>query len=182
MVLFVEGTYMMYFVYLIENLFVIEIFQVGSRIKRATGDIIKEMAQDLPPIGGYEPIQWKRNLPLRGFHPLVYFFGLCGLTSYGFYRVILGNREMYELKREKMWSRIYLLPLLQLEQDRDMVRRTLLHHKREGEMMSNIPWWEVKSTYHDDAFHPPTTTIFGKRLDPDSYLIFSDTKDRFSKE
>lgn len=42
--------------------------------------------QDLPPVGGYEPIQWKRNLPSRGFRGSVYFWGIAGLMTFGFYR------------------------------------------------------------------------------------------------
>lgn len=40
-----------------------------------------------------------------------------------------------ELAREKMWSRIHLIPVLQAEQDRDQVRRMWADQARERELM-----------------------------------------------
>ncbi|ODQ79137.1 hypothetical protein BABINDRAFT_18481, partial [Babjeviella inositovora NRRL Y-12698] len=93
------------------------------------------MAQDLPPIGGYEPVQWKRNLPSRGFRPIVYFIGLVSLSAYGFYRVSLGIHERRELRREQRWMEWYLTPLLQAEIERDSLRRTIAYNKRVNEVM-----------------------------------------------
>lgn len=40
-----------------------------------------------------------------------------------------------ELAREKMWSRIHLIPVLQAEVDRDLVRRHLADQAREKELL-----------------------------------------------
>ena len=40
-----------------------------------------------------------------------------------------------ELAREKMWSRIHLIPLLQAEEDRDLVRRHLASQAMEKELL-----------------------------------------------
>jgi len=40
-----------------------------------------------------------------------------------------------ELAREKMWSRIHLIPVLQAEEDRDLVRRHLAQSARERELL-----------------------------------------------
>lgn len=40
-----------------------------------------------------------------------------------------------ELAREKMWSRIHLIPLLQAEEDRDTVRRHWAAQARERELL-----------------------------------------------
>lgn len=50
-----------------------------------------------------------------------------------------------ELAREKMWSRIHLIPLLQAEADRDLVRRHWAEQAREKELMGV----ETK-VYHSD--------------------------------
>lgn len=47
------------------------------------------------------------------------------------------TRERSELAREKMWSRIYLIPALTAEEDRDLVRRHLADQKREKELLGN---------------------------------------------
>jgi hypothetical protein len=51
------------------------------------------MPQDMPPTGGYSPVQYKRNLPARGFRPAVYLFGTAALMTYGFWKVGQGIRE-----------------------------------------------------------------------------------------
>lgn len=44
-------------------------------------------------MGGYNPVQYKRNLPVRGFRPAVYLLGTGVLMTYGFWRVGQGIRE-----------------------------------------------------------------------------------------
>ena len=52
-----------------------------------------------------------------------------------------------ELAREKMWSRIYLIPLLQAEADRDQVRRYYSQQAMEKELLG----YETK-VYHNDRY------------------------------
>lgn len=51
------------------------------------------MPQDMPPVGGYDPVQYKRNLPARGFRPSVYLVGVGLIVTYGFYVYGKGMRE-----------------------------------------------------------------------------------------
>ncbi|KAK4107242.1 hypothetical protein N656DRAFT_785540 [Canariomyces notabilis] len=86
----------------------------------------------MPPAGGYDAVQYKRNLPSRGlFRPGPLLAGGALLMLYGWYRVVKGIREQNELAREKMWARIHLIPLLQAEEDRDLVRRHIADQERE---------------------------------------------------
>ncbi|KAI9863504.1 MAG: hypothetical protein M1824_000184 [Vezdaea acicularis] len=112
------------------------------------------MPQDLPPSGGYEPVQYKRNLPARGFRPVYYLVAVGLICTYGFYKVGKGNREKNELAREKMWSRIHLIPLLQAEEDRDLVRRHWADKARERELLGS-----ETSPYHSDRFVRPTFAV-----------------------
>ncbi len=48
-----------------------------------------------------------------------------------------------ELQREKVWSRIHLVPLLLAEGDRDAYRREQAALEREREIMKDVPGWEV---------------------------------------
>ena len=52
-----------------------------------------------------------------------------------------------ELAREKMWSRIHLIPLLQAEEDRDQVRRHFADKAREKELLGT----ETK-VYNSDRY------------------------------
>lgn len=53
-----------------------------------------------------------------------------------------------ELAREKMWARIYLIPALQAEEDRDQVRRYLADKAREKELLGS----ETK-IYNSDRYN-----------------------------
>ncbi|THW62244.1 hypothetical protein D6D19_09833 [Aureobasidium pullulans] len=165
------------------------------------------MPQDMPPTGGYEPVQYKRNLPARGFRPATYLIMVGAICTYGFWRSIeqpgprreeeleerardgeyriaaIPGRERLqeaqmkiyrinwpnldfekevnadfvlhsELAREKMWSRIHLIPMLQAEEDRDQVRRHLADKARERELLGA----ETK-VYHSDRFVRPTFAV-----------------------
>lgn len=52
-----------------------------------------------------------------------------------------------ELAREKMWGRIYLIPVLQAEEDRDLVRRYYANKAREKELLGS-----ETSVYHSDRY------------------------------
>ena len=49
-----------------------------------------------------------------------------------------------ELQREKIWSRIHLVPLLLAEGDRDAYRREQAALAREKEIMKDVKDWEVR--------------------------------------
>ncbi|QIX00981.1 hypothetical protein AMS68_006498 [Peltaster fructicola] len=112
------------------------------------------MPQDMPPSEGYAPVQYRRNLPTRGFRPAYYVAAVAGIMTYGFWRLGQGIREQNELAREKMWSRIHLIPLLQAEEDRDQVRRYWADQAREKELLG-----ASTKPYHGDRFVRPTYAV-----------------------
>ncbi|KAH7887528.1 GRIM-19 protein-domain-containing protein [Phlebopus sp. FC_14] len=99
----------------------------------------------MPPPGGFEPVKYKRNLPFRGPSGAVVLGAVLGVCAYGFYRVGKGNLERRELQREKVWSRIHLVPLLLAETDRDAYRRQQGALEYEKELMKDVKGWEVHS-------------------------------------
>lgn len=60
---------------------------------------------------------------------------------------MFGGLRHSELAREKMWSRIHLIPMLQAEEDRDLVRRVWADQARERELLGR----ETK-VYHSDRW------------------------------
>lgn len=56
-----------------------------------------------------------------------------------------------ELAREKMWSRIHLIPLLTAEEDRDLVRRHYADQAREKDLLGS-----QTSPYNSDRYVPST--------------------------
>ncbi|KAG4306222.1 hypothetical protein PORY_000210, partial [Pneumocystis oryctolagi] len=108
-------------------------------------------------IGGFAPIQYKRNLPSKGPRGSVLLLGVAFISAYGFYKYIQGVHEKRELKREDIWSRIHLIPLLQAELDRDLYRRKQAIHHTEDKIMENVPNWDKnKRIYNTQSDVAPT--------------------------
>ncbi|KAF4619998.1 hypothetical protein D9613_005282 [Agrocybe pediades] len=109
--------------------------------------------QDMPPAGGFEMVKYKRNLPFRGPGAYVILGGVTAICAYGFYRLGMGNLERRELEREKVWSRIHLVPLLTAEGDREEYRRQQGAIAEEREIMKDVPGWEAgKSVYSNPKY------------------------------
>ncbi|KAJ3332851.1 hypothetical protein HDU76_012844 [Blyttiomyces sp. JEL0837] len=125
-----------------------------------------------------ETIEFRRYIPRRGPSGAVIFLTALGIMSYGWYWVGKSNAERRELNREKAWSRLSLVPLLQAETDRDLVRRLRSVKAKESEiMMSSHPSWssldlktpikgigklgvvdesQAEPVYHTERYIPPT--------------------------
>ncbi|KAF3920715.1 hypothetical protein AA313_de0201608 [Arthrobotrys entomopaga] len=71
-----------------------------------------------------------------------------------------------ELAREKRWARIHLAPVLQAEEDRDMVRRVWAGERREEMLMKDVKDWKFGSVYHTDRFVRPTFVPTPSQLTP----------------
>ena len=109
--------------------------------------------QDMPPPGGFARIQYRRNLPQRGPSGLAIFSFFTATTIYGFYKVFQGRSEKYELEREKAWARIYLVPLLQAEMDRDVVKKEQRLRDREEKLLADgVPDWIPRRVYSTDRY------------------------------
>lgn len=55
-----------------------------------------------------------------------------------------------ELQREKVWSRIHLVPILLAEGDRDAYRREQAALEREKEIMKDVKGWEVSGSFDEE--------------------------------
>jgi hypothetical protein len=74
-----------------------------------------------------------------------------------------GIREQRELRREKLWARFYLQPVLEAEQDRDTVRRHFGRIEREKEIMKDVEGWDAEeNVYHDKKFRKPAYVALPK--------------------
>jgi NADH dehydrogenase (ubiquinone) 1 alpha subcomplex subunit 13 len=65
-----------------------------------------------------------------------------------------------ELKREKAWSRIHLVPMIMAEADRDAYRREQGQLAREKEIMKDIPDWKAgKGVYNTKRYTPANFVV-----------------------
>lgn len=96
-------------------------------------------------------MQWKRNLPSRGFRPAVYFWGITGIIAFGYYRFYQGVDEQRELAREKQWARFQLEPLLRAEEDRHLARRYFAELKRQ-ELVADTMTPETRAKFEEPIY------------------------------
>ncbi|XP_041379473.1 NADH dehydrogenase [ubiquinone] 1 alpha subcomplex subunit 13-like [Gigantopelta aegis] len=97
------------------------------------------------PKGGYPEIKWSRNLPRRGPSGLMTILG--GVQS---------NKERRRLRKEQLNARLSLLPLVQAEEDRRILRAMKAFEAEEALIMKDVPGWKVgESVYHTDKWVPP---------------------------
>ncbi|KAH9890814.1 GRIM-19 [Xylariomycetidae sp. FL2044] len=104
--------------------------------------------------GGWEGRRRGRLLDDLRFRPGTWLLGMGAVMIYGFYKLRQGIQEQNELAREKMWSRIHLIPMLQAEEDRDLVRRHLADQAREKELLG-----ENFKVYNSDRYVRPTYAV-----------------------
>ncbi|KAJ8357726.1 hypothetical protein SKAU_G00205200 [Synaphobranchus kaupii] len=117
-----------------------------------------KVKQDMPPPGGYGPIDYKRNLPKRGFSGYTMFGIGIGVMVIGYWRLFKWNRERRRLQIEELEARIALLPLLQAEQDRTTLRVLRENLEEEAKIMKDVPGWKVgENVFNTDRWVPPIT-------------------------
>ena len=116
-----------------------------------------KVKQDMPPPGGYGPIDYKRHLPRRGLSGYSLFALGIGSLLLGYYTIIKWNRERRRLLIEDLEARIALMPLLQAEADCRTLRLMRQNLDEEAKIMKDVPGWKVgESLFHTDRWVPPT--------------------------
>ncbi|XP_035525950.1 NADH dehydrogenase [ubiquinone] 1 alpha subcomplex subunit 13 isoform X2 [Morone saxatilis] len=86
-------------------------------------------------------------------------FGIgIGIMMFGYWRLFKWNRERRRLQIEDMEARIALMPLLQAEEDRRVLRMMKENLEEEAVLMKNVPGWKVgESVFHTDRWVAPTS-------------------------
>uniref|UniRef100_A0A6P8S5L4 NADH dehydrogenase [ubiquinone] 1 alpha subcomplex subunit 13 n=1 Tax=Geotrypetes seraphini TaxID=260995 RepID=A0A6P8S5L4_GEOSA len=92
-----------------------------------------KVIQDMPPSGGYGPIDYRRNLPKRGLSGYSMFATGIGVLIFGFWRIFTWNRE------------------------RRLLRRLRMNLEEEAIIMKDVPGWKVgESVFHTDRWVNPS--------------------------
>uniref|UniRef100_A0A6M2DHD6 NADH dehydrogenase [ubiquinone] 1 alpha subcomplex subunit 13 n=1 Tax=Xenopsylla cheopis TaxID=163159 RepID=A0A6M2DHD6_XENCH len=108
--------------------------------------------QDLPPEGGYKPINFKR-VPAKTFFSGYTCFGiLFAVTGVGAYLYTLNWRMLRRQKIEMRSARIALHPLLLAERDREYLKQLRRNRDEEAKLMANVKGWEVGKLYGEPVY------------------------------
>eukprot|EP00088_Acartia_fossae_P022450 TRINITY_DN2364_c0_g1_i1.p1 TRINITY_DN2364_c0_g1~~TRINITY_DN2364_c0_g1_i1.p1 ORF type:complete len:153 (-),score=28.23 TRINITY_DN2364_c0_g1_i1:165-623(-) len=119
--------------------------------------------QDLPPKGGYAPINFRR-IPARQVlnAPLIY-GGLFASMAWGYYFYkkdrARASAELLELRS----SDLAIEPLMLAERDREFLKQCRRNRDAEAELMKDVEGWEVGTWYG----HKVYKTLGDKWIDPE---------------
>ncbi|KAM4888174.1 NADH dehydrogenase [ubiquinone] 1 alpha subcomplex subunit 13 isoform 1-T2 [Thomomys bottae] len=115
-----------------------------------------KVKQDMPPPGGYGPIDYKRNLPRRGLSGYSMLAVGVGTLLVGYWGITRWNRERRRLYVEELEARLGLMPLLLAEQDRRVLQMLRENLEEEAIIMKDVPGWKVgESTFNTTRWVPP---------------------------
>jgi len=120
-------------------------------------------AQDLPPKGGYEPINFKR-IPAR-----TYFSGRQIFAGFGVMTAVFGYlyyKTYARIRRQEIEMRsgtMALQPMLMAERDREFLKQLKKNREEEEKLMSGVEGWEVGKLYGETVYK---TVAEDRFLDP----------------
>ncbi|XP_076103957.1 NADH dehydrogenase [ubiquinone] 1 alpha subcomplex subunit 13-like [Mytilus galloprovincialis] len=108
--------------------------------------------QDMPPPGGYKPIQYEKLMPKQG-NAFIKLAGLVGFTGFGVFSYYQ-TRKIWRLRRvEQNDARFAVEPLIAAERQRS----TMMHWRKvrdeENELMKNVPHWKTGTLYGEPVFY-----------------------------
>merc|ERR1712010_436115 len=122
---------------------------------------IKDMAmrQDGPPPGGFPSIRYGRKIPNTGPSGVAIFGIGAIIMAYGFYKVGQTNHKKRDWKKEKLQSRMNIMPILQAEEDIRFVQAQKEALKLEEKIMKDVPGWTVGEKPYKTRWMPPNTGV-----------------------
>jgi hypothetical protein len=119
------------------------------------------VGQDLPPEKGYPKIRYARNLPSKGISMAVVGITFTLISFWGGYQLSRLWRERREIKREKSWARLYMLPVVQAEWDREWLKWRSEQVEQEKEIMKNVEGWVPGQSPYENRFAFPAFDLEG---------------------
>ncbi|XP_033634945.1 NADH dehydrogenase [ubiquinone] 1 alpha subcomplex subunit 13-like [Asterias rubens] len=105
--------------------------------------------QDMPPKGGYPPLDYKRALPKRGISGYL-MFAACGASMLiGTAIFSRGNQRRRRQAREQQECFYGITPLLKAEDDRRVLKLLKTNHEQEAIIMKDVPDWKAGESIYD---------------------------------
>ncbi len=105
-------------------------------------------------MSGFPNIQYRRDLPVRGFSGYAMFAAGAAVMIGGFIVMGMQNRHTRAIKQETRRRRLAISSLLQAEEDRLYVRQLFGDLEREAELMKGHDWEVGKSSYNTRYMMP----------------------------
>ncbi|KER23443.1 hypothetical protein T265_08664 [Opisthorchis viverrini] len=131
--------------------------------------------QEMPPPGGYKPIDVLKKAGKRPTNGLLVVAGLYTSTYFGLqYQKWLKNKRKTQ-EREEEEVRIALSPFVFAEQERMYLRQLRRNRDYEAKLMEDVPGWKVGHWHDVPLFHNPR----GLWCDPNADEFYAHTTQKF---
>ncbi|KAK4291211.1 hypothetical protein Pmani_028675 [Petrolisthes manimaculis] len=119
--------------------------------------------QDLPPKGGYAPINFTR-IPARSyFSGYQLFAGYAVVTAFAGYVYFRTYRQIRNEEIEMRSGQMAIQPMLIAERDREFLKQMRRNRVEEEKLMSGVEGWEVGKFYSEPIYK---TLPDNKFMDP----------------
>lgn len=119
--------------------------------------------QDLPPTGGYNPINFKRVQLKPILSAKLLFVGYAALTAGGYYMYSLTDKKIVREEIEMRSCRNVMLPIVLAERDREYLKQIRRNRDEEARLMANVKGWKVGTWFGEPVYK---TTSKDEWIDP----------------
>lgn len=132
--------------------------------------------QDLPPQGGYNPINFKR-VPLKPIlNAKLLFGGYIGISAAAFYMYYLTDKKIVREEIEMRSCRNVMIPILIAERDREYLKQIRRNRDEEAKLMANVPGWKVGTWYGEPIYK---TIPKDSWVDPSIFEFYGHTAHKY---
>ena len=108
--------------------------------------------QDLPPSGGYNPINFKRVQLKPILSSKLIFAGYAVLTAGAYYMYYLTDRKVTREEIEMRSCRNVMLPIVLAERDREYLKQIRRNRDEEARLMANVQGWQVGTWFGEPVY------------------------------
>uniref|UniRef100_A0A1B6L6Q6 NADH dehydrogenase [ubiquinone] 1 alpha subcomplex subunit 13 n=1 Tax=Graphocephala atropunctata TaxID=36148 RepID=A0A1B6L6Q6_9HEMI len=121
--------------------------------------------QDMPPSGGFRPINYERIPAKSYFSGPQIFLGFIGVTAATCYMYRINYKNVMRQRIEKRSSVHAILPLLLAERDRAFLKQLRVNRETERDLMKNVEGWETGTLFGEPIYKTvPEDTLIEPRL------------------
>ncbi|XP_015589181.1 NADH dehydrogenase [ubiquinone] 1 alpha subcomplex subunit 13 [Cephus cinctus] len=117
----------------------------------ATGTV-KTGPQDLPPSGGYGPVQFERIKLRQILSAKSTLLTYAACTGLGFFVMFYEYRQIRRERVEQLSGRFAIQALLQAERDRQFLKQVRRNRDAEADLMKDYPGWQVGKLFDEARF------------------------------
>ncbi|XP_055325678.1 NADH dehydrogenase [ubiquinone] 1 alpha subcomplex subunit 13 [Sitodiplosis mosellana] len=108
--------------------------------------------QDLPPPGGYNPINFKRVQLKPILSAKLMFAGYAALTAGAYYMYYLTDQKITREEIEMRSCRNVMLPIVFAERDREYLKQIRRNRDEEARLMANVEGWKVGTWFGEPVY------------------------------